>query len=81
MENADLYLSKEYCTVCDKEIEGEILEDDYCNPFCGLRCQGEYEAQQEEAAWDRYVSRFYGGEVTTAKEQYERAYTEKRRVS
>jgi hypothetical protein len=67
-----------YCECCGVELGQDLLEcPDTGNTFCGLSCRAEYEQSRAEAAWERYLDRYYGGEIKTEREQYVELWHEK----
>lgn len=71
------------CDDCDKVLTDDFVEDaDYGRVFCNDQCKADYETSRAEAAYERSLERFYGGDgPTTQQEQYEQAWKEKRERS
>jgi hypothetical protein len=66
------------CHACDHLFvygaEAILVDYEY---FCDERCLAEHGQCQAEMAHERYLNRFYGGEVATQQEQYVQAWRDK----
>lgn len=60
------------CKSCNKLTT--LGDEDYGDPYCSERCFAEHEAGEAEAAHERWLDSYYGGDgPTTVQEQYEAA--------
>lgn len=83
MTDFDKWLTNEpdaRCEQCNKVLVDDIFEDlENDRIFCTPECKGAYESDAAEAAYDRYLDNYYGGDSpVTEREQYEAAWKEGR---
>lgn len=83
MTDFDKWLTTEpdtRCDDCDKVLTDDFVEDvDYGRIFCNDQCKADYEVGRAEAAYERSLADFYGGDSpVTEHEKYLQAWQEKR---
>lgn len=60
------------CEFCHKLwSEDGVYDEDHDRYFCDDQCQGSYEQDKAERAYESYLESFYGGEIATQDEQRE----------
>lgn len=68
----------EFCNEVIRDLEAQVVTD-MEQYFCSDGCYGSFNQNEAEAAYDRYLERYYGGEIATQTERLREAWKEKQR--
>ena len=76
----DVATVEDECCQCGQGFNAgdEMRIEDEIGDILPPACIEDYEQNQAEAAYERYLSRYYGGEVPTMREQVINAWTQGR---